>query len=172
MERIYQQKQTPLIMIYKTLKKWRQVIMEKLTLWLYFPMLFSVYKPFHKPYSTSFLQKLPKNSLGNSILFFLKNNNLKLIPKYELHDAKHVLTGYGTAFEEEIQLQFFELGNGNKSLPVYVAIVIGVIVAPDYLPQFIAAYRKGKNCPTITAELLIKNLKQNVQHLKKQLLLV
>jgi ubiquinone biosynthesis protein Coq4 len=159
-------------MIYQTLKKWRQVIMERLTLWFYFPMLFSVYKPFHQPYSSEALLKMPKNSLGNSILSFLKKNNLKLIPKYELHDAKHVLTGYGTAFEEEIQLQFFEYGNGNRSLPVYIAIALGVLIAPDYLPEYIAAYRKGKNCTPITPELLIKSLKKNVLHLKKQLLLL
>lgn len=146
--------------------------MERLTLWFYFPMLFSVYKPFHKPYSAAFLQKLPENSLGNSILSFLKKNNLQLIPKYELHDAKHVLTGYGTAFEEEIQLQFFEFGNGNHSLPVYIAIVIGTIIAPDFLPEYIEAYRKGRKCTPITPELLIENLTNSVDQLQKQLSLV
>lgn len=146
--------------------------MERLTLWLYFPMLFSVYKPFHKPYSLEALLRMPKNSLGNNIVAFLKKNKLKLIPKYELHDAKHVLTGYGTAFEEEIQLQFFELGNGNHSLPVYIAVVIGSIIAPDCFAKYIAAYRKGKTCPTITPQLLIDNLMQDLTLVKKQLLLI
>ena len=156
-------------MLYQQLKKLRQRVMERLTYWLYFPMLFSVYKPTHKPYSRETLLKMPKNSLGNSVVGFIENQGLKLIPHYELHDAKHVLTGYGTAFEDEIMLQFFELGNGNNSLPVWVAVVIGTICAPDYLLQFIAAYRKGKACLPITPDFLLKNIHTNLQQFQQQL---
>lgn len=156
-------------MLYQQLKKLRQRVMERLTCWLYFPMLFSVYKPTHKPYSREALLKMPKNSLGNNVVKFIEKQGLKLIPNYELHDAKHVLTGYGTAFEDEIKLQFFELGNGNHSLPVWVAIVIGTVSAPDYLLQFLAAYRKGKSCRPITPDFLIKNISTNLRQLQQQL---
>jgi ubiquinone biosynthesis protein Coq4 len=146
--------------------------MEWFTLKLYFPIVFKVYTPTHKPYSRAELIAMPNNTVGKSLVAFLDKTHLDLIAGYELHDIKHLLIGYGTGFEDEIQLQYFELGNGNSSLPVWLVILLGTVLAPEFIPQFIAAYKRGKKCKPITPKTLIANITTDLTQLQKQLLLV
>ena len=146
--------------------------MEWFTLKLYFPIVFKVYKPSHTPYSRAELEAMPTNSIGKNLIAFLDATHLDLIAGYELHDIKHLLIGYGTGFEDEIQLQYFELGNGNSSLPVWLVIGLGTILAPEFIPKFIAAYKRGKKCKPILPQTLIDNITTDLTQLQKQLLLL
>ena len=83
-------------------------------------------------------------TLGYQLGSFLEEHQFDLIPKVEQHDIYHILTGYGVAVEEEVALQFLCFGNGKRSLYLAGAVLIGMIVLPDYLPLYLRSFRKGK----------------------------
>lgn len=87
----------------------------------------------------------PIDSYGYKIGEFLMQNGFELFPKVERHDAYHVLTGFGTKVEDEIALQCLCLGNGKKSLYMFGAIFLGIIILPDYLNYYYKAYKMGKS---------------------------
>ena len=101
----------------------------------------------HKPwgFKTNDLLSLPKESLGFHLGAFLKTNGFELLPKVERHDAYHVLTGYGTKVEDEIALQCLCYGNGKRSPYLYGAMILGIIILPDYYKYYYKSYRIGKN---------------------------
>ncbi|MGJ8724307.1 MAG: Coq4 family protein [Roseibacillus sp.] len=90
------------------------------------------------------LLKYEPATLGYHLGRFLEENDFELIPKVEQHDIYHVLTGYGTAVEDEIALQFLCLGNGKRSLYLFGAVLIGTLVLPEYLKHYSQSYLKGK----------------------------
>jgi ubiquinone biosynthesis protein Coq4 len=158
-------------MLYKLFCKIRQAVLAKLTVVIYYPFLFVVYKPKHKSFQPAELAQMPQGSLGNSVISVWAENNLSKIRNYELHDAKHLLLGYGINYEGEIQMQYFELGNGNRSLPVCVAIVVGTVFAPEYIGQYIRAYKRGKSCRYISDSYLQVQMLTDLNQLKNQLAL-
>lgn len=87
----------------------------------------------------------PENSLGKHLGLFLDKNDFELISKVERHDAYHTLTGYGTKVEDEIALQCLSFGNGKRSIYLYGAIILGVIILPDYFKYYYKSYCIGKN---------------------------
>lgn len=84
-------------------------------------------------------------TLGYQLGCFLEEHQFELIPKVEQHDIYHVLTGYGTAVEDEIALQYLCFGNGKRSLYLLGAILIGILILPEYLPHYFHSYLKGKS---------------------------
>ena len=75
----------------------------------------------------------PDESFGKHLGLFLAKNNFELIAKVERHDAYHTLTGYDTNVEDEIALQCLCFGNGKRSMYLYGAMILGIIILPDYL---------------------------------------
>lgn len=57
------------------------------------------------------LRSFPESSWGNEIHRFLTDRGLSFLPKYEHHDALHVLLGYDTSVLGEARLQAFMVGN-------------------------------------------------------------
>ena len=90
------------------------------------------------------LLQYPKETLGKHLGLFLDKNNFELISKVERHDAYHTLTGYGTKVEDEIALQCLCFGNGKRSLYLYGAVILGVIILPEYYKYYLKSYRIGK----------------------------
>ena len=90
------------------------------------------------------LLKYPEHTFGKKLGLFLETNNFELIPKVERHDSYHVLTGFGTKVEDEIALQCLCYGNGKRSLYLYGAMILGIIILPDYLDYYIKSYKTGK----------------------------
>ena len=86
----------------------------------------------------------PEDSFGKHLGLFLEKNNFELIAKVERHDAYHTLTGYGTKVEDEIALQCLCFGNGKRSLYLYGAMILGIIILPDYLKYYYNSYCIGK----------------------------
>lgn len=86
----------------------------------------------------------PKNTFGNHLGQFLKRNNFELIAKVERHDAYHTLTGYGTKVEDEIALQCLCFGNGKRSLYLFGAMILGIVILPDYATYYYRSYCIGK----------------------------
>ncbi|MEM6514753.1 MAG: Coq4 family protein [Bacteroidota bacterium] len=94
--------------------------------------------------TTTELLDYPKYTFGRHLGEFLKRNNFELIAKVERHDAYHTLTGYGTNVEDEIALQCLCFGNGKRSPYLYGAIILGVIILPDYWRFYWHSYKLGK----------------------------
>lgn len=101
----------------------------------------------HKPWGIYKAELLtyPEDSIGKHLGLFLDKNNFELISKVERHDAYHTITGYGTKVEDEIALQCLCFGNGKRSPYLYGAIMLGIIILPDYYKYYYKSYCIGKN---------------------------
>lgn len=101
----------------------------------------------HKPWGVGRKELLnyPEASFGRHLGEFLDQNNFELIAKVERHDAYHTLTGFGTNVEDEIALQCLCYGNGKRSLYLYGAMILGIIILPDYYTYYYRSYRIGKS---------------------------
>lgn len=86
--------------------------------------------------------------LGIVFLNMLNENNLDVIPYYEDHDLKHLVLGYGMTSVEEIRMQAFLFGNGNRSFSCILFLLSGIIL-PSAWNQFYLDFKKGKNAPDI-----------------------
>jgi len=158
-------------MIYKAIKLIRRALMKWPTEVLYFPLVAKTYPSWAICLQQEQLSAMPEGSLGNCLLNFITKNNLPLTKGAELHDAKHVLLNYGIEFEDEIKMQYFELGNGNHSLPVWIVIIAGTLLAPEFIPEFSAAYNRGKSNRPLTTGFLIENITSDLVQLKNNLIL-
>lgn len=104
----------------------------------------------HKPwgiYKKDLLQ-YPYGSLGMYLGEFLNKHSFELISKVERHDAYHVLTGYGINVEDEIALQCLCFGNGKRSIYLYGAVILGVLILPEYITYYQKSYKIGKQSNT------------------------
>jgi hypothetical protein len=108
------------------------------------PMLRIIRRPQVFPYTAKQLKEFPGGTLGNDLIHFIENKNLKLLPHYAKHDVKHILLQYDTTGEGEVCLQCFMLGNGHLSFPVAATVLYGFITMPEYWKVFTQAYRRGK----------------------------
>jgi ubiquinone biosynthesis protein Coq4 len=99
----------------------------------------------------------PKNSIGYQLGQFLKTNNLEVQPNLEEHDVYHTLTNIGITVKNEIELQYFLLGNGKKSPFVFIVIITGFLFYPTDYKHFKTFYTKGKKAHQLY-HLQFKNL--------------
>ena len=127
--------------------------------------LFKNKKPW--PHTISDLLQNPQESLGFHLGCFLIKYNFEIQPSLEEHDVYHVLTNAGTSVKNEIEMQFYLLGNGKKSLFVFMVIATGFAFYPSYLKQFFAIYRKGKSAHPFHHLDFQKLLAQPVANLQK-----
>ncbi|WP_298902650.1 Coq4 family protein [uncultured Psychroserpens sp.] len=94
------------------------------------------------------LLNYPKSSFGRHLGEFLDTNDFELIAKVERHDAYHTLTGYGVTVEDEIALQCLCFGNGKRSPYLYGAMILGIVILPDYYNYYYRSYHIGKQANT------------------------
>ncbi|WP_125719749.1 hypothetical protein [Flavobacterium ustbae] len=90
------------------------------------------------------LMDYPEESLGFGLGIFLYKNHFDLQEKLEDHDIIHVLTNTGITVYEEIGMQYYLLGNGKKSLYLFMVILTGTIFYPKRMPYFIQQFKRGK----------------------------
>lgn len=100
----------------------------------------------NKPWniSSSELISYPNYSFGFHLGVFLKENNFELIPKSERHDCFHTLLGYNTQVEGEIALQCARFGNGCRSIYMFMAVIVGFVLLPEYYDYYMESYLLGK----------------------------
>lgn len=113
------------------------------------------------------LLQYPKDSLGFGLGNFLDKNHFDIQPKLEDHDIIHVLTNTGVSVAEEIGMQYYLLGNGKRSLYLYVVIFSGT---PFYLSQikyFFDQYKKGKQALPFHYLDFSKMLSISIQSIQK-----
>lgn len=101
------------------------------------------------PYTAADLRKMPSGSLGKELLHFLEGRQLHLLKGYESHDIKHTLLGYGPTEDGEAAMQYFFLGNGQRSFPVIITVAVTLIIMPEYYGIFRRAYKRGKATPSL-----------------------
>jgi ubiquinone biosynthesis protein Coq4 len=89
------------------------------------------------------LLNYPKDSLGYGLGNFLYKNHLEIQPKLEDHDIIHVLTNTGISVPEEIGMQYYLLGNGKKSLYLFLVILSGTLFYPAKVGYFFQQFRRG-----------------------------
>lgn len=123
------------------------------------------------PFSIADLIQYRKSSLGFHLACFIMKHNFKIQPKLEDHDVFHILTNTGISVPEEISMQYFLLGNGKRSLYLYLVILMGTILYSDYLKLFIRAYRRGKSALRFHQLDFSKLLKQSILNIKSTFLI-
>lgn len=85
-----------------------------------------------------------EGTLGFHLGCFLLQYNFEIQPQVEDHDVFHVLTSTGISVPEEIGMQYFLMGNGKKSLYMYLAVAAGTIFYPFHYQTFQSFYKRGK----------------------------
>ena len=90
------------------------------------------------------LIQLPSDSLGFHLGCFLLKYNFEIQPKLEDHDIIHVLTNTGISVVEEIGMQYYLLGNGKRSLYLWMVILSGTLFYPTRFSYFKQQYKRGK----------------------------
>ena len=97
------------------------------------------------PWSTEFdaLKKFPDQSWGKETYAFLANRNLCFLPKYEHHDALHVLLGYDTTVVGEARLQSFMVGNQTPTFAGRGLYILAMTMLPEHWRVFAGDRRRG-----------------------------
>lgn len=121
-------------------------------------------KPFKN--KVEHLRNLPEDTLGYQIAKSLDTHNLKLVPKYESHDLKHVLLGYKMTPLDEIRMQAFMLGNGNYTIPCFTILIFGAVLLPGKWNLFYTDFEKGKNTKNVSNWTIEKYAKFKIENLK------
>lgn len=99
--------------------------------------------------NTRTLLTYPAHSLGYHLGCFLIKHRFEPQPRCENHDVFHVITNYNIDTKQEIAMQFWLFGNGKRSLFVFLAILVGVLLYVDGYHAFAKAYTTGKNAKRI-----------------------
>jgi hypothetical protein len=86
--------------------------------------------------------------VGRDVVDMLDDLDLLLIPKFEDHDVKHLLLDYGMSPIDEIRMQCYLLGNGNRSM-VCLVFVVTAVLFPEYWSLFREDFEKGKQAPSV-----------------------
>jgi ubiquinone biosynthesis protein Coq4 len=118
------------------------------------------------PYTSVELLRFPEGTLGKAVGEFLKKNKFELIPKLESHDVYHVLTDMDTTVKDEIAMQFLMIGNGKRSIYMFITIMLGFILLPEYISHYRTSYKRGKSLYPIYDLKLPDSLKESLHFLK------
>ena len=113
------------------------------------PVIRILIRPGKFPYSVNDLREMPDGSMGRELLIFLETYKLHLLTDYESHDIKHTLLSYPADEEGEAGLQYFMLGNGQRSFPVLITVLVSYCTMPEYHQSFRKAYSRGQKTPRL-----------------------
>jgi len=97
----------------------------------------------------------------------LNEQHLQRIPGYESHDLKHLLLGYRMTPEEEVRMQCFLLGNGNRSFTCLLFAGLGLFM-PELWGSLRGEFWKGRRSPGILHLTLDDCASLNLADLKNQ----
>lgn len=90
------------------------------------------------------LLSYPTDSLGFHLGCFLLKYNFEIQSHFEYHDIIHVLTNTGITVPNEIAMQYYLLGNGKKSVYLYLVIITGTLFYFNQFKYFKNKYDLGK----------------------------
>lgn len=119
--------------------------------------------------STDQLLQYPEGSLGKTLGEFLKNQQVELLTGAEYHDIHHVLFDYSISFKDEVALQFFLHGNGNKSIASVSTYLGAWCLLPTQWKYLRTAYERGKACKDLSTLHFKDMLHQDLNQVKASL---
>ncbi len=94
------------------------------------------------------LQQMPIGTVGRDLINLVDKHNFEFIPKFEDHDLKHLILDYGMTTIDEIRMQCYLIGNGNRTLVCLLFAMSGLLF-PENWNMFYKDYQKGKSSPSI-----------------------
>jgi hypothetical protein len=115
------------------------------------------------------LLQYSEGSLGKSLGEFLKKHNVELLAGAEYHDIHHILFDYSLSFRDEVALQFFLHGNGNKSIASISTRIGAWCLLPTEWKYLNAAYKRGKLYKDISIINFKSMLNQDLTQVKASL---
>lgn len=165
----------PLIRRYRILRLYKGVL--RLKSWLAgiiigatVPIFKYISPESHWPLTLEQQRQLPTGTLGKDIATRLDKEGFKLIPKFESHDAEHILFDYPMTGLGEIRLQFFLHGNGKRSWVSVSTILFGLGSFPELFWMFIKDYQRGKRFRNLKTINLGNFLTQETTNVRQDLL--
>lgn len=151
------------------MNKYKHQLIEFLAKNLFFYLIPLFYKPKYKAISMLELSQCHPETLGYSTYQLLEKQGLSIFEGYEEHDLKHCLLGIGMDVKGEVNMQYFELGNGNYSFSVLVVVVFGTLLCPEHIKEYWHCFISGKQAKKLNSIELNQHLKSNLFHLRHQL---
>ena len=100
---------------------------------------------------------------------FLKKQQVELLVGAEYHDIHHVLFDYSISFKDEVALQFFLHGNGNKSIASISTRIGAWCLLPKDWNYLKASYERGKKCKDVSVLNFKMMLHQDLTQVKAYL---
>ena len=119
--------------------------------------------------SPSDLLSYPPGTLAHRLGLFLIDNEFELLDKLESHDVFHVITGMSTTVKDELGMQFLLLGNGKRSVYMYLTIILGYALLPEYGRHYKICYKRGKSYQAIEQLDLKKELNYKLSDIRRRL---
>lgn len=103
------------------------------------------------PWQTGFdeLEDFPEQSWGRETFAFLAKRKLCFLPKYEHHDALHVLLDYDTTVIGEARLQSFMVGNQTPTFAGRGLYILAMTMIPEHWKVFSCDRKRGVESGTI-----------------------
>ena len=68
----------------------------------------------------------------------------------------------------EISMQYFEFGNGNRSVPVITVMLFGTLFMPEEYKEYLHQYRRGKGAKKLSQIDLKEFATVSIHQLEKQ----
>jgi ubiquinone biosynthesis protein Coq4 len=134
------------------------------------PLLNRFRPPTAWPYSLASLHRFPPHSWGQAVAGFLTARGFTdYLPKYEAHDAFHVLLDYDTDVYGEARLQAFMVGNRSASFAGRVLLLLSIMLLPELWTAMRQAYWRGRRSAQLGRWDVPALLRQDLTLLRQQL---
>lgn len=148
---------------YKSRLKIRERFVELLKIYLVIKPLQTIFEKYSNKQLKVLENKSP-GTVGYDLAQLLKENQLTIIPRFEDHDLKHLILGYGMTSMEEIRMQAYLFGNGNWSLFCLVFLASGFIF-PEEWKSFYTEFKKGRRAPNILQLRVVDCMDESTEEL-------
>jgi len=113
------------------------------------------------------LLSYPKESLGFALGKFLDKNHFTMEPKLESHDVFHTIIGFDTKIEDELAMQYFLMGNGKRSVYMFMALIPGSFLFPEQWNYFKKSFQNGKRTPPFSHWNFYKLLNTSLEEIQQ-----
>lgn len=96
------------------------------------------------------LRTLPPGTVGREIADTLDRKGYELLPFFADHDMKHIILGYDMTETDELRMQLYMIGNGNRSLACLLPTLGSIPFYPRLWREISYHYQLGKAGRRIT----------------------
>ena len=100
--------------------------------------------------SHALLRTLPPGTVGREIADTLDRKGYELLPFFADHDMKHIVLGYDMTEADELRMQLYMIGNGNRSLACLLPTMVSIPFYPRLWREISRHYQSGKAGKPIT----------------------